>query len=112
MVSQVLLQQNQLEQPPADNTAAAAAAAGGAPSLARANSSGRTPIPAPARPSTLRYMLVAVPDLNEDVGSVLTDNERQHVLESLASDKPRGVVVAYARRLLHFLGVLKQQLGG
>lgn len=38
--------------------------------------------------------------------------ERQHVLESPASDKPRGVVVAYARRLLHFLGGLKQQLGG
>jgi hypothetical protein len=51
-----------------------------------------------------------VTDPSEEVGCVLTDYGMQHVLESLASEKPRGVVVASAAWLLHFLGVLEQQL--
>lgn len=88
---QVMIQQNQL-QPASDPR-------------------GRAPIPSPGCGSTLRYMLLVLPDLRaQDSQGVLTDAERQAVLSGLASDQLRSVAAGTAGQVLQFLRVLRQQL--
>lgn len=71
----------------------------------------RTSTPSPGCGSTLRYMLLVLPDLGlQDSEGVLTDTERQAVLSGLASDRLRSVAAGTAGQVLHFLRVLRQQL--
>jgi hypothetical protein len=103
-LTQVIVRQNQLQ------PHIATAAAGSQEGLIPSQSGGRTPIPSPGRDSTLRYMVVVLPDLTQSTEGILTDHDWQYVLTCLANDRHRNVVAAYASQVLHLFAELKQQL--
>lgn len=118
---QVLVSHNQLQLPPdpADSTPAAAAAGQAkSPSENKARGSSprpkrprRAPIPAPAPDSSLRYMLVAVPDVRgRETRDVLSHHEVQGVMGALADQGSGGVIVQEVPRVQYFLDVLREQL--
>lgn len=118
---QVLVSQNQLQLPPdtADSPPPPPAAAADAPNKNKSPSSSspppkrprRAPIPAPAPDSSLRYMLVVLPDIGAPgVREILSHHELHGVAGALANEHAGNVIVGEVGRAQYFLNVLREQL--